>query len=283
MKHFFIKATTIIFFFLLFIFLFYNNEVYAGELNHGIYYASLNDSQKEIYNEVYDNMMAYNEATFKLPHPIVYDELRLIMNSVYNDHPEIFWVRTAYRYGLKSDGTITQLKLRYCVDKKDLEEAKLLFDSVIEIVIEKAANCETTLEKEKIIHDVICDITKYDLENDKNQSAYSSLVEGSSICAGYSRAFQVCCNRLGIDCYYVLGETNIEEHAWNIVNIDGVYYNVDITSDDVMNEAYGFHTYEYFNVSDEKLAKTHKRDTVSEFLPKCTQNLLFSNILYYFL
>ena len=38
-----------------------------------------------------------------------------------------------------------------------------------------------------------------------NQTAYSALVNGSTVCAGYSKAFQLLMTKLGIPTYYVVG------------------------------------------------------------------------------
>ena len=58
-------------------------------------------------------------------------------------------------------------------------------------------------EKEKYVHDTLIEMNKYD-ENEKlNQSAYSALVKGKTVCAGYSRAFMYIMNKLGIRTYYI--------------------------------------------------------------------------------
>ena len=59
-----------------------------------------------------------------------------------------------------------------------------------------------------------------------DQSAYSALVQGRSVCAGYARAFQYICQRLGIPAYYCAGSSG-EDHAWNIVKLGDGFYNVD--------------------------------------------------------
>lgn len=96
-----------------------------------------------------------------------------------------------------------------------------------------------------------------------NQSAYSALVQGRSVCAGYARAYQYLMQQLGIPCYYCTGYAG-ENHAWNIVRLDGVYYNVDVTWDDTEPA-----TYDYFNKSDRQYASTHMRTGLSVYLPAC--------------
>lgn len=94
-----------------------------------------------------------------------------------------------------------------------------------------------------------------------NQSAYSALVNGRTVCAGYARAFQYLMQQLGVPCYYCTGYAG-ENHAWNIVRLDDGYYNVDTTWDDT-----GDGTYDYFNKTDADYADSHLRQEMSVYLP----------------
>ena len=57
--------------------------------------------------------------------------------------------------------------------------------------------------------------------------AYGALVDGTCVCQGYANAFYRLCLYVGIDARIV---TSID-HAWNIVGIDGKYYELDSTWD----------------------------------------------------
>lgn len=96
-----------------------------------------------------------------------------------------------------------------------------------------------------------------------SQSAYSGLVNGKTVCAGYSRAFQYLMMRLGIPCYYCTGYAG-ESHAWNIVKLGDDYYNVDLTWDDTEGGLY-----DYFNKTDNDYADSHARQDLSIYLPPC--------------
>lgn len=55
------------------------------------------------------------------------------------------------------------------------------------------------------------------------------------VCAGYANAFQYLCGLGGIECHYVSGTVN-ERHGWNIVELDGESYFVDVTFCDGFTE-----------------------------------------------
>lgn len=243
-------------------------DSYAGNEMY-IYNSTLSPAQQMVYNQVYENVIAFNEGVFRLNTPLTHTDLYETMNALYNDHPELFWVNTSYKYGFNSHNLVVQLKLNYCIKKSSFASATLAFNQAIDNIVNQAIAYPTELERERIVHDLICDMATYNSINSSHQSAYSALVEGRSVCAGYSRAFQIACQRLGITCYYVTGIANGEEHAWNIVKIGGNYYNVDVTGDDTINETLNTHSYQYFNVSDTDIAHNHTRSDLSAMLPVC--------------
>ncbi len=112
-------------------------------------------------------------------------------------------------------------------------------------------------------------IDAYDENSLLNQSSYSAIVNGKSVCAGYSRAFQYIMQQIGIPCYFCSGYANNNYHAWNIVKIGGTYYNADLSWDDSLGEATNTYSFEYFNISDSVMSKDHTRRDLSLKLPGC--------------
>lgn len=130
-------------------------------------------------------------------------------------------------------------------------------------------------EKVLKMHDYIINNAYYNNKNDaeksveekvNDHSAYGVLVAGYGVCDSYAKAFQMMCKKTGIDCIYVTGSINkggtVERHAWNKVNIDGNWYNVDVTWDDpiVKGKNVNVLIHDYFLKSDAQISKTHKQD-----------------------
>lgn len=95
-------------------------------------------------------------------------------------------------------------------------------------------------EKVKRAHDIICQNTVYNF-NDYDQTAYSLVSLGETVCAGYAKTMQIMCNAVGVDCLMVTGDN----HAWNTVQLHGTWYELDATWDD---QDYGI-IYSYYNRS----------------------------------
>lgn len=126
------------------------------------------------------------------------------------------------------------------------------------------------LEKEKAIHDYIVLNTKYDYDNylkktipNDDYCPYNILIKGTGVCEGYAETTQLLLSRAGIKAIVVIGQANNGTwggHAWNIVQIDGKYYQLDTTWDDPVPDRAGYARYEYFNINDSQMAKDHRWD-----------------------
>lgn len=96
-------------------------------------------------------------------------------------------------------------------------------------------NYGSDYDKIKRVYKWLCDNVEYDYSY-SDGSIYDALIGGKSVCSGYAGAFQVIMDALGIECYINEGKANGEDHAWNIVKLDGKYYFVDVTWGDTSTE-----------------------------------------------
>lgn len=256
-----------------------NHEVVsfnADPLYHR-YYFLLNDSQKSLYQEVYQNALDL-KTTFVPKKDIYTSDIQQAVEAVYNDHPEIFWLDTQFTYKYREDNKCVELTIKFNDTVANLEISKNAFEKATNDIISEASKLKSDYEKEKYVHDTIINNVEYVENAPMNQSAYSALVLKKSVCAGYARAFQYIMNELSIPTYFVVGYAK-EDHGWNIVKLDDGYYNVDLTWDDS-----SLNCYEYFNKTDAEFNLTHRRIGLSMYLPSCNAykyNLANNQIVYY--
>lgn len=132
--------------------------------------------------------------------------------------------------------------------------ADTLNQKIVSWIDEICQNCDTEFEMVKYLHDKICEATTYDydlvdegvLVNKQGHSIYSVLNGLPAICTGYSRTFNLIANALGIECLAVTGNA----HAWNLVKVNGTWYNLDCTWDDSDSEEAGTQMYNFLLFSD---------------------------------
>ena len=220
------------------------------------YYDNLSQDEKTAYLTLYYGFVEYDDS---IRMEVQEEDLKDVFTAVLYDNPDMFWVDYEYDYMVYSDSVAFSPKYRLTED-----EVKTMQDSVndkIDEIMTEVNKLDSDYEKELYIHDYIIENTEYDISTLENMgdTVYSVLVSGKSICEGYARTVQILLDKLGIENYLVTGDTEsdgeILPHMWNIVNIDGDNYHLDVTWDDLNDE---FDTvYFYFNVTDEYISRDH--------------------------
>ena len=234
------------------------------------YYHMLDDTGQHVYRQIYANANAVYPA-FMPVEDVTSAQLRNIFTAVYNDHPELFWLETAYACKYIKSGQCVEIDLKFNSTAQELNSAKASFNEKANDIVVGAQSLWDDYDREKYVHDQLIDKISYNARADMNQSAYSALVKGQTVCAGYARAFQYIMQQLGIPCYYCTGFAG-ESHAWNIVELSDGFYNVDTTWDDSDDGKY-----DYFNKTDEDYSSSHLRKELSVYLPPCNGRI-FRNL-----
>lgn len=184
------------------------------------------------------------------------------IDSLLFDHPEIFWFDAANsniavgsdtKVSRKSAGvyqwTINSIAItpNYSSGYSSLNDVNDYKERLEEAVEEFAVPYDTRYETIKALHDKISEFTYYDTAATFSDSPVGAVVEPGVVCEGYSEAFKLCCDSLGIPCVLVFGNYNTTAntaHMWNYVQMeDGKWYAVDVTWDDLDNESVLKYTY----------------------------------------
>lgn len=239
-------------------------EDYQVDINYYPYYAALNTNEKDLYKQIYANVTQL-KRTFVPVTEINKDDISEIIESVTNDHPELFWLDLEYTYRYTKDGICRQITLKFNKLYDNYEENRNKVESEVNYIVSKANRLSNNYEKEKYVHNYLINKIDYNLNASYNQTIYSALINNSTVCAGYAKAFQYIMMRMNIPTYYVTGRSSGERHAWNITYIYDGFYNIDLTWDDAANNHYMF-----FNLTDSAFSSSHKRSDISLNLPTCT-------------
>lgn len=132
-------------------------------------------------------------------------------------------------------------------------------------------------EKELAIHDWLIIWADYDHDalsplgetSQRDLTPYGLLLDKKGTCMGYSNTFQLFMDLLDIPCITVAGASfhSIEEHGWNMVQLEDDWYCVDVTWDDSLNdenilsgawseEEIAERRHRYFNITSERMRAT---------------------------
>ena len=229
------------------------------------YRSLLSGTYKQAYDQIYAAL--YNGSqTINMSVSVYSSDIANIVYSVYYDHPELFWVDSSLSYYMNGSGIVTSLTVNFNGTASDLKSSQQLFEGTIAPLIKLASSLPEDVQKVKLVHDYLTNTIQYVSGSAYNQSAYSAIVNGKTVCAGYAHAFQYCMQKLGIPAAYIVGYAG-ENHAWNLLRLDGEYYSMDVTWDDPLGNPATTYYYDYFNVTDSYLSKDHTRDAISAKLP----------------
>ncbi len=227
-----------------------------NDLNEKKFYLAIKSGTEKITDEKYKNSGYYLLEPITLPGAnLSSSQIKKVVYAFQFDNPEIFWISNIFNYSQTQNKTI--IRLTSIFSKPEKEKAKKNFNEKISEITSKASKRPNDYEKELFVHDYLAENCKYkkttSANNYKIYTAYGCLVEKESVCEGYSKAFQVLLCNLGIKCQTVTGSREKEDHMWNVAKIDNNWYHVDVTWDC----AGELQKYDYFNLSDELIKKTH--------------------------
>ncbi len=259
-------------------------EVSLPDKDNG-HYSQLSDDQKYIYAvalkaaEMGENSITFDGVDYEEYLDIYADAL----TAVIYDHPEFFWLSGTVEAGSEyivgsEEGKVNIILHDYEYwDKSSLKKAKKAFDEETEKIVSAASKLEDDYEKVKYVHDVLADRVYYDFDSYNAgdnidpesdafvNTAYGSIVEGRAMCGGYARGFGHILHELGIESHFIRGEADGGPHAWNVIELGGELYHIDLTWDDQDGEPFEI-VYNYFGLTDDEMYKSHTPDKDHRFL-----------------
>lgn len=170
------------------------------------------------------------DATITLPVAMPLSKFTLLTDALVAEEIDIQFVGTQMRY---SGDPVQKVSFDYALTKEQsTARAKALIEKADKIIaaLPKGA---TDFQKVVFFHDYIISNTTYTQEGPHHDiaSAYGALINGKALCHGYAQAMALLCSRSGIENCYATGKM-VEPHIWNKVKLDGLWYNIDATSDD---------------------------------------------------
>ena len=187
------------------------------------------------------------------------------------DCPEIFYV-TGFSYRFYPGAAHVELIPEYLFEKGKIQEHQKALSARVEKLARPALSMSPA-EKERYIHDFICQNVRYDkLKKPYSHEIIGPLGQGVGVCEGIAKSVKILCDRLGLRCIIAISEANPAlgiqyRHAWNILQLDGHYVHLDATFDLSLSQN-GVIRYDYFNLDDTRLFRDHQ--PVIPPVPACT-------------
>ena len=156
-----------------------------------------------------------------------------------------------------------EIQINYRLSQEELEERCIQLDAFDPFA---GRNMEGHTETERAYDACAYLMEHCTLSEDAGlNNAYSALILGEADSEGLAFGYVELCRQLGLDCRIVYGQHDWQDHCWNIVQVDGNYYHVDVTQCLQGELAYSFLR------NDENFWGLYRWDVAS--YPRCTGTL----------
>ena len=239
------------------------------------YYYNHMDKQKQAaYHAMLQGIRSLADE-FQIP-ALDADALYDVFFQLRLDHPEIFWA-TGYKYRYYKDSPNIIFIPEYLFEKSKIKEHQKAMTARVDKLVRPAKNL-SEWEKEKYVHDFICENIRYDkLKKPYSHEIIGPLGQGVGVCEGIAKAVKVLLDELGVWCVIAICGNNPDKgikyrHTWNIVKVGGVYYHLDATFDNTLGKSDQVQDirYDYFNLDDKSIFRDH--EPLIAPAPHCTEH-----------
>lgn len=236
----------------------------------------LTNAYKNMFNDAYDVLVSDDDYATTTSDGVTYfiiatynfssnSEIELLasaMMTMIEENPLFYFTYTGYFYGSSTfyfigGGEYAKASARHEYNSDIIEFVEEFNDAYTD------ASPENEEAEALLIHDFICNRIDYAYTSNGQASSefYAHNIIGvveeiGAVCESYAETFTFLANQIGLESLVVVGyvyngNSNQGGHAWNYVNIDGVWYGLDATWDDDTTISY-----DYFLVGSAVMSKS---------------------------
>ncbi|MBP3674298.1 MAG: hypothetical protein J6J18_10780 [Oscillospiraceae bacterium] len=176
------------------------------------------------------------EPTCKFTRPMTLEEMSYLAVLIHSEFPELMQLDNTLETMCYSDsvtGNVTSYELPLVLTEDEYEVRYETCMAAIGQLVEETQGMNDW-EKERYVFDYITDNCTYEKTVKESNTPYGVFGTKLAKCDGISLAMKWTMEEMGITCLCITGDSTIpgeEGHAWNMIRLDGEYYNVDVTMD----------------------------------------------------
>lgn len=207
-------------------------EVAQSDGAHSEYFfRQLDEEQQRVYREILDGVQQYEETIYLSSADS--EDIDQAYHAFLQDHPEIFWVHNRETTYTTYYSTYAEFEPGYRLSQEEIPAVQEAMEAAYQQVVSALPTDASDYDRAKAVYEYVIRNTEY-VSSPDDQSLAGVFRDGKAVCAGYAGAVQYLLERMGVECLYVTGkmEGSAQDHAWNLVNLDGNYYYLDATNGD---------------------------------------------------
>lgn len=267
------------------------------ESNPDIYpfYTSLSEHYQNYYVKLCAAFEDYESTAFmerfeaESEMELAEDWLNENYREIVYEQPDYFWIDPnsfTFKEIQKGDKYTLNVDPNFTISEAEAEQRKRLYDERVNEIVGKAREKGNLFDAVLYVYDDILSKTDYDHELAEKEesallgySAYGCLVDGKTVCSGYTLAFTSIMQKLGLTCGAEFDEKADSEtlngHVWNYCRLGEDYYYFDLTWDDTSFDSdelkqYLDYTHDFFAVTEKELSVSQHFLKEKPTAPDCT-------------
>ncbi len=238
-----------------------SSEEYSCYIPEGMetVYASryLDDEKKEVYDNIVKSIAGFEES---VPLEIDAEIYNMLLNLANIEQLSFSHIENRRLGDFDVNTQTFSVEFDYRFTEQEVSDMNRASEKAADAVLEGITEDMSEYDILKYFHDYLILNCNSDTEDIYANTVYGALVKGKALCEGYSKAFSYLCNRAGIENMIVTGNTGVA-HMWNMVNVDGNWYHIDVTLDKPMGQLAEMYPdmvlYQYFMVTNSVIENDH--------------------------
>ena len=216
---------------------------------------SLSDYYDKVSRQIYDReaYRYYTVADPSLADSVVYIDMTALAQHYNPDDPLlsgcylIYYLDTIYT---EYSSSKLKVRIKFPYNKRDMDRH---FEKMERL--SKELKGDTDYDTVLNVHKYLIEHFDYDDSTSmKNHTDIDGFKDGVMVCSGYGLAAYYLLNKMGVETRIITGYggegDGPSNHMWNMVKVDGQWYNLDITWDDLGGDHI---SYNYFLKNEESL------------------------------
>lgn len=227
-----------------------------------------------IYDALVEALLARADlAEVGVPNVASSAEVTDVILAVKHDNPILFDFEVT-KYFTDQLGRISRLPIEYGMTDSDYAYtvgavSRRMYEIYCQLEL---VNIHSGYRVAKAVHDhlINCIVWCDRADSDRRHSVLGALIDNEGVCDSIAYAYSLLCNAYGVKASYISGKDkpdDMDTHAWNIVEIEGIRGHVDVGFDVCWSNPYPM--YRYFMISDSECARMGRTWVSSDFT-KCT-------------
>lgn len=229
------------------------------DFNYDIHNEGINVENEELFNYLIEQSKAGNEIIDVLDYQIPEADAKAVITKFFLNE-EVYYISSIIANSYEN-GYLKDISLSYIYSQEEI----VSYDEQLNNVLQEFLSGfhDEWCDKEKVLYTDIflCKNVEAGTENEySSHTVVGALINGSATSDGYAKAFNYLFKR--INGKSVIATSTNSTDAWNMAEIDGVYYHVDCFSNDI--PGHGKTTYEYLIKSDYYMYDIIGREWVSD-------------------